>query len=345
MRILLLGTFNIGALEHQFVKGFATNNVQVLTYDITKEYEQNLNNSIFFKVINRINQNVFLDTINEKIITYCKGNIVDVIFVSKGLTVFPETLEEIKKYCKLLVNYNPDHPYIFYSRGSGNNNIKNSINKYDLLFSYSKSICEKVKNIYNTNTYWLPFGYDPNIEKMTLNTNKVSDRFLFVGAYDKQRLNIIESLKRDDFDIFGDKKWGAKSLKKGFVRKCYRNANLYGDKLIYMTNESVASINILRPQNIIENSHNMRTFEVPAMGGTLLSRFTDEQASFFEPNKEMLFYHSEEELSEKLIYLKKHPDESLKIKKNALERSRKSNYNYTYRCKEMISVINFYLKS
>ena len=344
MRLLLLGTFNIGALEHQFVNGFRACGFSVQTYDITKDFEHMLRSGLVFKIINRVSQNVLLSNINRKIVEYCKTNKPDIVFVVKGLTIFPDTLEEIRQYCKLLVNYNPDHPFIFYSSGSGNSNISNGIVKYDLIFSYSRNICEKIIKNYGVNSHWIPFGYDPQLEKLDLANFACNNKFLFVGAYDKYRARQIEMLGRSDILIYGDENWGLKTRRDGYVRSSFKYETLYGLELINQTNNSIASLNILRAQNVDENSHNMRTFEVPAMGGVLISNYTDEQAYFFEPEKEMVFFSSLEEFVDKLNYLKRNPNESIRIKSNALARSRRSNYNYNYRCVEMMNVMDLYFK-
>jgi len=344
LKILILGSFNTGALEHHFFNGFIANDVEVLKYDVTQNYLNSLKNNLSSKLINRLNPNLLLSDINKKIINFCKQSPVDVIFVNKGSTIFPSTLQEIRLFCKLIVNYNPDHPFIFHSRGSGNKNVSNSIMNYDILFSYSKNICKKVKEIYKVNTYWIPFGYDPKLDNINLRNSINSDRFLFVGAFDNNRANLMESLKRNDFDIYGDGEWFTKTAGKNYVRNSFKNAKLYGNDLIQKSKEALASLNILREQNINENAHNMRTFEVPGMGGTLISNFTEEQAYFFEPDKEMIYFSSTDELNDRLNHLKSHHDQALKIRINALERSRKSNYNYNHRCREMLQIIKTHLK-
>jgi spore maturation protein CgeB len=168
---------------------------------------------------------------------------------------------------------------------------------------------------------------------------------LFFGAYDKLRLKFLNALNRADLEIYGDIIWAEKLRKFApSIQNTYQNKKLYNEELLTKTNSSLATINILREQNMVENSHNMRTFEVPGMGGTLISNYTEEQAYFFEPDEEMLYFSSNDELIEKLDFLKRNPNFSIKIREKALIRSRKSNYSYFYRCKEMIEIINKKLK-
>ena len=103
---------------------------------------------------------------------------------------------------------------------------------------------------------------------------------------------------------------------------------------------AVANINILRPQNLIENSHNMRTFEIPALGGVLLSNFTEEQATYFEPGKEILFYNNYSELKDEIIFLQRNRSVLEDISKRAYERSIKSDYSYDARSREMLRIFN-----
>ena len=84
-------------------------------------------------------------------------------------------------------------------------------------------------------------------------------------------------------------------------------------KFSEMINSSEISLNILRKQN--EHSHNMKTFEIPAMGGVLLTKRSYEQNQFFPENKASLMYNNISELKQK-IYFKKKSKKNIKNKKN-----------------------------
>lgn len=93
----------------------------------------------------------------------------------------------------------------------------------------------------------------------------------------------------------------------------------------------------------MEQSHNMRTFEVPGYGGVLIADRTEEQSSFFEEGKEAVYFSSIDELRDKLHYLESSPGDVSSIKAAALKRAACSGYTYTDRSREMYEVFKKYL--
>jgi len=105
-------------------------------------------------------------------------------------------LRYFKKAGAIVVNYNPDHPFEYHGRGSGNSNVRNSIKLYDVYITYSREIKYLLESKYNVTSGWLPFGYDSNTE-VTNPIPTVEDEILkvcFVGMPDKEIASFIEQL-------------------------------------------------------------------------------------------------------------------------------------------------------
>lgn len=68
----------------------------------------------------------------------------DWIWIFKGMEVLPSTIQWIKERGIRVVNFNPDNPYIFSGRGSGNKNVTHSISKFDHYFSYDANTVKKL---------------------------------------------------------------------------------------------------------------------------------------------------------------------------------------------------------
>jgi len=344
--ILVLGTFSDeGAIEHRYVRGFQKECWNVQCLEIHQPLVEKITKNIISKAIYRFFPSIFMHEINKKIVDDVRNIKPDVILVFKGMTLFPETISKLKEHSQLICNYNPDHPLEIYSRGGTNRNIIQGVSHYDLFFTYASKIAQKISLKHNIPAYTIPFGYDPILVERYSNSFKdsLSDTFLFVGAWDKEREHDLETLGRDDVEIFGDVEWSLKTGKNQLVNRNYRHKKLYDEALYSKIRSSMGVINIMRQQNIVEGSHNMRTFEVPGYGGLLLSQFTEEQASFFEPDKEAIYYQSLDELNDKMNYLKNHPGTISEIKSNALARSLNSNYSYDHRAKKILSIISEHL--
>ena len=118
----------------------------------------------------------------------------ETILVFKGMEIFPETLLHFKNKNIKLVNYNPDNPFIFTGKGSGNSNITSSIKLFDLYITYDNDIQMRLFEI-GVNSAILPFGYELPIEDFE-QSQKVSEikKICFIGNPDPDRANFIRNL-------------------------------------------------------------------------------------------------------------------------------------------------------
>lgn len=341
MKVLILGSFDIGALENYYVRGLLSKTSFVDKFDITEAYYSKLNEAFVNKVVNKVKPSFFFRSINTQLLQFIGNRQYDVILVFKGLTLFPETINELKKNTRLLCCYNPDHPFKFFSEGSGNKNILESIPLYDIYFSYARRIAGDLNYRYKVSAYSVPFGYDDSsFPEPTDQSRDFYNKWLFIGAYDRERSLFLEKLDGNDIDIYGDSKW--RSRNRINIGR-YKGQPLYNMDYRQAIRCSKGVFNLLRRQNIEEESHNMRSFEVPGYGGVLIANRTEEQMSFFEDNKEAVYFDSIGELKDKLDYLRKHPGKIDAIKSAALERSRNSNYSYTDRSQELYRILENHL--
>ena len=97
-------------------------------------------------------------------------------------------------------------------------------------------------------------------------------------------------------------------------------------------------INMMRPHN--PQSHNMRTFEAPGVGGILLGPDNPDHRSFFEIDKEVFLYKDIDECIAKIKYLLALPvEEANKIRSAARKRSIESGYTYKERTVEIYEIL------
>ena len=65
----------------------------------------------------------------------------------------------------------------------------------------------------------------------------------------------------------------------------------------------------------------LREFEIPMSGGLYITNYSDELAEHYEPDKEVLVFHNEYELIDKIKYYLKNEKEAGKIRKAGLQRA------------------------
>ncbi len=260
------------------------------------------------------------------------------------MTLYTSTIEKLKAHTSLLCCYNPDHPFKFFSPGSGNKHILDSIPLYDMYFTFSTNISEQLKKDWNAESYAIPFGYDDSDVTSYPSAHSVfQDKWLFIGTWDKERMNWLSSVQEPDLNIYGDSNWSTRSTKSKQVAAAYRGGPIYDGQYIDAIQNASGVINLLRRQNIEEGSHNMRTFEVPGYGGLLIANRTTEQGGFFEEDKEAIFFENVEELNDKLKFLGRNQEIVGRIKQAARIRSESSGYSYNCRSRQLVDLLSKHL--
>lgn len=338
MKILLVGSNRSMAIERHYVRHLTTLGAEVVHYaapDIVYDFlSANLINKILFK----IGLKTMYPEVNKGLLELAEKIQPDVIWVFKGMEIYPNTLKQLAKKFKL-ANYNPDHPFIISSLGSGNNNVTDSVGLYHLHFCYSTALQKHIEELYGLKTEFLPFGFElaeTEYEKALKEPELLS--ICFLGNPDGTRMEIVHSIAQLNLPIavYGHG-WRAAEFEKYPLVEVYDAT--YGEDFWIKLRQYRVQLNIFRPHNI--GSHNMRTFEVPAIGGIQLTPFSDEQASFFKSGKEIFFYRSQEEM---IAQLKKLLDmDTVKtemIRENARARSISEDYSYFNRARKVYETFN-----
>ncbi len=255
------------------------------------------------------------------------------------MEVYPETLAKIKNKNIRIINYNPDHPFMFYSKASGNQNILNSIPIYDLHITYSYKIQKQLHQRYpSIKSEILPFGYELSEEEFQLIERHVEvNKVCFIGYCDEYRANIIGEILNNNIEVevYGEM-WD--KFFKNVPSNLKIHKSVYGIKYYELLRKYRVQLNLLRPHN--EDSHNMRSFEIPGCGGIMLAPDTYEHNMYFENGREAFFYNTTEDLIKTIHYLLKlSVSEADKIRNNTRHRSMNSGYSYKDRTRQLINIL------
>lgn len=264
---------------------------------------------------------------NRDLLSSARAHKPDLVWLFKGVDVFPETVRTLRREGFHPVCYNADHPFEFFSRGSGNDNVTRSVPEYELFITFSRHIAGELAGRYpDLPTAVIPFGHavdDATYESIAGTPEIV--RVCFLGNPDRHRLQKIAALLDAgiEVDVYGYDwhKAGAKIAK----------ARLLGPKLgleMYRTlRQYRVQLNFLRPHNV--NSHNMRTFEAPASGAIMLAEDTVEHREFFRPGHEAFYFSSDEELIAQARHLLSlSPEDATAIRTSARQRSVEQPFSY-----------------
>ena len=259
-------------------------------------------------------------------------NKYDLIIIVKGLYITKNFILNIKKISpkSKIINIYPDDPTNTGKRNISNKNVIECIELFDFFCHYSEEVMKKIKRLKpKSKLLYLPLGYDElfhkRYKKNIKDIKKYKDTVNFIGSYDNERFNILRSLNYKNLLIAGSNWKNIDSMQKPIFEK----------KLSTIISNSLVSINILRDQ--CKNSHNMRTFEIPAMGGLMLTTRSKQQNFFFKEDKECLMFSGKKELQKKIKDIIKNKKKIQELKDRAYLKSRK--HSYTNRSKYLIKKI------
>ncbi len=211
MKIILVAP--PGSYTEQLKKAFFKNGTDVLYVNdreikILPFLKKNV---ILWRIIRRLSR---LRVINNKLfnrdlISLCRKEKPNILFMNKGMTVRPETLEEIKLMGIKTANWFLDNvenkPYRDWF-------LKNA-KLYDCFMSFDSSVLE-----YEGNNFYIPMGVDP--DKFIVSNlgssdyDKYSCDLCFIGAYSQNRERYLSKVSDFNLKIFGWKGWEKSSLAK-----------------------------------------------------------------------------------------------------------------------------------
>jgi hypothetical protein len=333
--MLIVGSQKVWAIEKIYQKCLLGLGVDAELYPMHDEFYDFYYRGVLNKIIYKFNPVFIYQKLNEKLIQQVEQFGPDIVWVFKGMEIFPQTLQLLKSSKVKLVNFNPDHPFMFSGKGSGNKNVFNSIDLYDLHFCYHRQVMKRIEDEFHVPCAYLPFGYGP----VEVELPSAQDEILkacFIGNPDKKRAHYLQHLIDNNvpLDVFGNswRDWLNPRRNTGIFPA------IYGDEFNKIAPLYRVQINIFREHN--EGSHNMRTFETPGLGCIMVAPDSPEHRGFFKEQQEVFYYVGKEELLDKCMHcisLEYH--KAKEIRRAAMDRCISEGYNYYGRSKQVINLI------
>jgi len=287
------------------------------------------------KVLFRLGLSNIYKVINDQLKQWIENHGPDVLWVFKGMEVLPSTLQWARERKIKFVNYNPDNPFIFSGKGSGNSNVTKSIDLYDLHFTYHTEVKEQLMKRTKSKVAMLPFGFDidEKVYQRLVGEEEILE-VCFLGNPDEERINFIVGLagREIPISVYGHD-WN-KHLKPH--KNIVIHPPVYGEDQWRVLRKYRVQLNLMRPHNI--HSHNMRTFEVPAIGGIMLAPDTIDHRFFFQDGEECFLFKDVEQATQQANkILRLSFDEAATVRQAARNRSVDSGYSYFSRTQQALS--------
>ncbi|MDO9565590.1 MAG: glycosyltransferase [Candidatus Desulfaltia sp.] len=275
------------------------------------------------------------ERMNKSLLTVAKEYRPDILFVLMGDTIFPETLDKIKKSGITTVNWFHDSVLAPIRKDF----VQEITPYYDYFFIIdSEDVLNHIKiGAGHVNT--VPLACAPEVHKSVNLSREEKKKYgsdvCFIGTVKFNRKDVLTQLSDFDLGIWGY--WLEKTPK---LKRHYRGQHVFGEEAVRIYNASKIILDIHlsygggnKPFNVTP-----RAFEVPASGAFLLADENPLLYDLYEKDKEIVCYKDEKELKELIKYYLNHPKERELIAQRGQKRAYKE-HTYKKRLKEIFSII------
>ena len=340
-RILIVGSDEQWSLERVYIRHLQEKGIDTLHFPAQSIFYKYYYKSIINKLLFKTGLSDIFKKISTELLQKAAQFKPDLIWMFKGMEIEPQTLKQLRDQGYFLVNYNPDNPFHFSGTGSGNKNITASIGIYNLHFSYDRGIRDRIVKEYKVPCEILPFGFELSEELYKESARQEESlKLCFLGNPDKERVQFIERLaERLPVDVYGND-WDKKTNHPNI--KCF--GPVYQDGFWKTLYRYRVQLNLMRPHN--PASHNMRSFEIPGVGGIGLYPDTPDHRDYWKEKDIIFLYKSVDDCIEKANYLLNlSKEDALKIRNHARTHSIKEGHSYAQRAQQVLNIFNRYIQS
>jgi len=314
-------------------------------YSDTISLDQDIVKNIFTLTFDRVLKKLKLPTINaylvnQKIISDAEVIKPDIIWIDKGLFVFPETLKRLRKLIKNLhfIHYSPDD---MINPQNQTTFYLHSIPLYELHVTTKSYNVGELYKLGAKKVLYVNNAYAPEIHKPYELTKEEKEKYSadvsFIGAPERERADSIFEIAKAGIKIVI---WG-----NGWSKFLKTHPNIiikhgwFADEE-YCKIICASKINLAFLRKVNRDLQTTRTMEIPACGGFMLAERTDEHLELFKEDEEAVFFADNDELKSKIEYYLNDESKRKTIALNGLNRCRESNYDNITMVKKVFSFID-----
>lgn len=338
-RVLVIGPFDPGQLPESFACAFERLGYEVFRFDSDRAYfEAGL--SAKNRLVRRLLRRVFWNRMNRRTIEVVRCLGPSLILAVKGTYLHPETIQRIRAVGGVpFVNYYADNPYCGLPRSprkpsAQRRDLLNALREYTRVWIWDQNLAERLL-VDGVTAAYLPFGADPDLFRplQAINCLECSQRHavVFIGKHSDKREVHIGAIRRHSVALWGS---GWNRAAAGFNgRHQIHQSAAFGEDCARLYSTADVSVNVVDDLNM--PGHNMRTFEIPASGGLMLSTYTAEQAELFPEGEAALYYRDPAEIDDKIKRALMDRPWAKELRRRAIAIS--ANHHYTERAKTMLA--------
>jgi len=333
MRVLIVGSYQGPWYQEYFGRALRENSCEVIDFpwmsrfcvgDVIKNHHHS--RSAWFQ--NRFIVGPLINKLQSDLLEKISETSPEIILFFAGTHIKARTIKEIKKKYpdKILVSYNNDDPFSPHVDYWLWRHFHRAVGLFDLHFVYRHVNLEDLKKkgidkAFLLRSYYCPWDDYP-VELSAVDREKFESDVVFVGHYERDgRLEALRHLKERGVDIHlhGG---GWNKVRREFQRppmsKLWPVQNVLNEDYRKAICGAKICLNFLSKLN--RDTYTRRCFQIPAMKSLLMSEYTQDLASLFKEDEEIVFFRSNDELLEKCRYYLDNPDACKKIALAGYER-------------------------
>ncbi|HUR30986.1 MAG TPA: glycosyltransferase [Saprospiraceae bacterium] len=279
------------------------------------------------------------NNVNKNILLKITQKNYDVIWVEKGLRIYPWTLKKIRTAqpdCKI-ISSSPDD--MFNPLNQSKWYIK-SIPLFDLHITTKSYNVDELKQLGARDVLFVDKAYDPKVHRIIRLTEEEQLKFGcdvgFIGSWERDRFDHILYLAQQ----------GIKVVVRGVTWKKYKHThpnlivvsqNEWADEYAKVINGTKINLCFLKKLN--RDLQTARSIEIPACGGFMIAERTVEHQKLFVENREAVFFSNREELLQQVKYYLTHENEREEIARNGYLKCIEAGYSNANMLKKIFSYL------
>jgi hypothetical protein len=339
MRILLIGPFGKGTLADSYAHAFERLEHEVLRFDCDEAYFH----AAWYagnRYLRRLMRSVLWGRINRRTVEVVQAGRPDFAMVFKGAYLHAATIRRLQDEERVPVfNYYPDNPFCGVPldprrTSAQRRDLISVLREYTRVYAWGEDLVTRLRAD-GVPAAYLPFAADTCIFRPSAlaprsrsgaaacsECGRAAHPVVFVGEHREKRERHVAMIKRSDVALWG-KRW-RRAARRLDGRHAVHDRPVFGSSNSALYSAAEVSLNILDDLNM--PGHNMRTFEIPASGGIMLSTYTEEQAAFFPEGEAAWYYRDPAELDDLIDMLRRDKKLRDRTRSAALRIAREHDY-------------------
>lgn len=300
-------------LGYKNVRLFAINRYMQARSEIKK---------IMLKTENRLAVGIRVSFINRQLIQCVENMKPELVFLYTARLIYADTIKKIKQQGAMVFVYNNDDPFAAYYPGWFWRHFRKGLKYADVGFVFRRKNIEEYQKCGCVRTEMLRAYYIKSRNYYMPDVNMEVPAVVFLGHNEKdERQDYIRMLLEADIEVGVTKRsWEDFEVNNPYLVKLENSHEKYNEMM------NAAKIAIVFLSKINNDTYTTRCFEIPATRTLMVAPYTDDLASMFQEDREIVFFRNGNDFVEKIKYYLTHEEERREIAEAGYQRLMKDGH-------------------